>query len=199
MHHPETLLLAPLMAADFLLTRLGARRGDRQRVLRSTSGAPVNPLWRRAVARSRHPFAHVAYVLCVGTAFVFACRDVDADDPLLALLVGFFAGFYGTLIGLEVSALAITSALGQRRRDVVGQLTIDDDASIAIATPLVAIALLPLALVALIAARAETLGALGGALALIVVHWAWRAHERHRGEREAITLRARSIGLEHTS
>jgi hypothetical protein len=186
MHHPETLILAPLMAADYLLTRLGARGNPRQRVLRSRSGAPAHPLWRRAIARSSRTLAHVAYIVAVGAAFVVACRNVDADDPLLATLVGFFAGLYGTLIGLNVAALAMQRVVADRSSDIGGTLTIGDATTIALSSALAATAVVPLGIVAMLAPTPTTLGAATGAIALLVVHRLWLAHARRANERIAV-------------
>ena len=76
----------------------------------------------------------------------------------------------------------------ERRSVIAGSLTIDDETTIALSTALVAIALVPLAVIALIVPAPTTLGAATGAGGLLVVHRLWLARAQRASERVALSI-----------
>jgi len=182
MKYPALLALPVLMIVDYYATLLGAVWQQRVYGRHFTSQHyELNPVWQDAVAERKwfNP-RHLALAILTPAALTALLQIGSFPDLWARGLVGAVLGVYAVLLGRHVGNLMIFRYFENHPEEAAGSVSMAHPLVLAISGAQLAVAVLPLALIAVLTANPYATGGALGALVLALVHLGWLRRAKSR-------------------
>lgn len=179
MPHPELLLVPVMLAVDYFLTLWGAAAAERihARHFRYEQ-YELNPAWQRDIKQRR--WFNPRAMLRIGLVSV-ACMYlawIPAAPQFFEVLMGFFFGSHGAIIGRHVGNLMSFRYLDKHPHEIQGEVYLAYPTLMTFSQSNYLVAVVPLLLIGIMTGQPMVLGGIAGALFVFALHGFWRRKAR---------------------
>lgn len=180
--HPEVLLIPLLMLFDYFLTVLGARLAEHgYRRHFKFPDYELNPAFQKSIAAKKwFSPKHIIAVVLVAAYCAFWYHWWQGDDPVFEGCFGAFLTVFITVIGGHLANIWTFYFMLRYPDQVSGEVILTQRYVLHLTRSRMLMLLLPLAASAVVVRAPFLLGAVAGALALILIQtlWIWRNSRR---------------------
>lgn len=185
MKYPALLALPVLMILDYYATVLGSVWHDRGYNRHFVSQHyELNPVWQRSIdERNWFNPRHLAFVVLASGGLIALLQRDALPNAWAEGFVGVALGTYAVLLGRHLGNLMIFRYFSNHPNEVTGTVSMAHPLLLAISGTQLAVALVPLVLVALLSGSTYAIGGAIGALAVTAMHLAWL--RKARAEQQA--------------